>query len=920
MPQAWWGGLCLGGQGQSQCKSHRAKAAVVNAAASQGHRKLLCGGPHAMFSPTWWAAGGDGRQGVPWMLHGVTRDEAVQAANALHPVGVVLWTEAGEPNQLHITVSVPPHPAVHAPVAVKSTAGAQHVVEVTLPKLPAPAPAEAGADVSGHLETRVICAASCSMLVRRVSEALGQQGPWQGEAREEASVMVAGSGLTGALGLGVCVIAGRPLAVDPVWTGFKHALANGEEACGRASHLHEATGVEEDEGGEDVQLATLAPPAPLVSVRVAAVAAGASHTLLLTQEGRVLATGANASGQLGLGVKRGVVLRPVEVPGLIGRRVLAVAAGSAHSLALVAQGDSPCGVGLWAWGQNEGGQCGLPGAGKQVVLSPHPVPIGQETGLQRRGGGGDGSSPAHRLAGIAAGGDTSFVWDGEGRAWGWGVHACGQAAVGAIGHEEQVHQPTPVQGLLARGEAVEQVACGGQHTLLLTRSGQVWAAGSRLYGRCGLDDAGQGADVFEPLCLSSGEDGAGVSLSLGAVRFTQVSAGADHSLALDAEGGVWAWGCGSAAGGGGHTLAASGGVALSSQHVYRPRQVMGVGPAVAVAAGEQHSLVLDGEGCAWGWGNAAAAGLLPAEAAPALAQDGSVAASAGGGLGAAPTVQQPQQLQCGPRCRVESIAAGPRHSVLIVAPAPAEATRAGNSEPWAPQWSPHHAPCIIDAGVADFRVAGGFQVPAEWASEAGSPAECHAKLVRFMGQQGSLRGAFGEELGRPSGRGGAAHPSSGGGSGRATSAARRAAVTRARSTSRGRRGSAGSQASAAGRYSVREEEVVREEEEVGVEHTAVAVVGWEAEGAVTGATRLHGVAPAYDSGDTSQTSDNPMAGPPSPGPTRGASATAEPGAVPGEGGEEGAEEWRSRGREESCLGALCRVLTCGLCAARDVED
>ena len=83
---------------------------------------------------------------------------------------------------------------------------------------------------------------------------------------------------------------------------------------------------------------------------VIAIAAGAAHCLALKDDGTVWAWGANRSGQLGDGTTTWGRPTPVQVRGLT--RVVAIAAGSTHGLALKTDGT------LWAWGENYAGQLG----------------------------------------------------------------------------------------------------------------------------------------------------------------------------------------------------------------------------------------------------------------------------------------------------------------------------------------------------------------------------------------------------------------------------------------------------------------------------------------------------------------------------------------------------------------------------------
>ena len=75
----------------------------------------------------------------------------------------------------------------------------------------------------------------------------------------------------------------------------------------------------------------------LAGRRVIAVLAGADHSLAITADGAVWSWGYGAYGQLGHGDEQHQLL-PKKVEGLAGRRVVAVSAGIAHSLAITADG------------------------------------------------------------------------------------------------------------------------------------------------------------------------------------------------------------------------------------------------------------------------------------------------------------------------------------------------------------------------------------------------------------------------------------------------------------------------------------------------------------------------------------------------------------------------------------------------------
>lgn len=84
--------------------------------------------------------------------------------------------------------------------------------------------------------------------------------------------------------------------------------------------------------------------------KITAIAAGGAHCLALDTEGQIHAWGQNVEGGLGDGtfVPRN---KPVKVVG-INRKVIAIAAGGSHSMAVDDGGR------LWVWGRNTNGQLG----------------------------------------------------------------------------------------------------------------------------------------------------------------------------------------------------------------------------------------------------------------------------------------------------------------------------------------------------------------------------------------------------------------------------------------------------------------------------------------------------------------------------------------------------------------------------------
>lgn len=114
---------------------------------------------------------------------------------------------------------------------------------------------------------------------------------------------------------------------------------------------------------------------------------GGDHTLALSAPGTAYAWGRGAWGQLGMGSEDNTC-RPAAVKGsLEGVRVLQVAAGSRHSLALTSNNV------LFAWGCGEQGQLGC-GSAVAKQLTPRPV---------------TGMPPSAAVLFIAAGGEHALA-------------------------------------------------------------------------------------------------------------------------------------------------------------------------------------------------------------------------------------------------------------------------------------------------------------------------------------------------------------------------------------------------------------------------------------------------------------------------------------------------------------------------------
>ncbi|MHB8671086.1 MAG: RCC1 domain-containing protein, partial [Acidimicrobiales bacterium] len=162
---------------------------------------------------------------------------------------------------------------------------------------------------------------------------------------------------------------------------------------------------------------------------VVAVAAGANHSLALRSDGSVVAWGLNSEGELGNGSTTDSST-PVLVLGQNGgpatSQVIAIAAGNAHSLALLNDGYGS----VVGWGSNYYGQLG---EGTALDFYKGPVYVSAPVS-----GGGIAGNLSNIVA-IGAGHYHSLAVANDGTTLGWGYNSNGQ-----LGDASTANRSTPV--------------------------------------------------------------------------------------------------------------------------------------------------------------------------------------------------------------------------------------------------------------------------------------------------------------------------------------------------------------------------------------------------------------------------------------------------------------------------------------------
>lgn len=293
--------------------------------------------------------------------------------------------------------------------------------------------------------------------------------------------------------------------------------------------------------GDPASRPALVGPVTEGQLRPGTVGVGLNHSLALAGNGSVwIWSTPNRSGLVRVEPAGGAEAARVPAPVPSMEKVTQIAAGEVHSLALKEDGS------VWSWGNNLSGQVG---AGGFVVLSP-VQPLAQF---------------GEKYAFVAAGWGHSMAVSREGTLRVWGDNNYGQR--GMNGFTE-----------------VTQVAGGQGHVVALRRDGTVWTVG--------MNDQGQVAD-------GSYRNRSVPHQVPGLPKIQAVAAGKKNSMALGVDGSVWRWGR--------HERKANPAAGEGTEwngFFYTNAVAMRLpGPAVAIATGGDHCLVLLKDGTLWGWGD-----------------------------------------------------------------------------------------------------------------------------------------------------------------------------------------------------------------------------------------------------------------------------------------------------------------------------
>ncbi|CAM8881824.1 unnamed protein product [Rhodiola kirilowii] len=194
-------------------------------------------------------------------------------------------------------------------------------------------------------------------------------------------------------------------------------------------------------------------------VSVKMVAAGAEHTVAVTEDGELYGWGWGRYGNLGLG-DRNDRLVPQKVSSSHGEKMTQVACGWRHTISVTSLG------GLYTYGWSKYGQLGHGNFEDHLV--PHKLEALAE----------------HFITEISGGWRHTMALTSDGKLFGWGWNKFGQVGVG-----DNVDHCHPAQLKFPHEQKVVQISCGWRHTLAVTCRQNVFSWGRNTNGQLGHGEA-----------------------------------------------------------------------------------------------------------------------------------------------------------------------------------------------------------------------------------------------------------------------------------------------------------------------------------------------------------------------------------------------------------------------------------------------
>ena len=282
-------------------------------------------------------------------------------------------------------------------------------------------------------------------------------------------------------------------------------------------------------------------------------AAGGNQTIAPMSDGQFYGWGHNLQGQLG-----DTTITNRTTPILLtgeNNNWKSIAMGKDFTVAVKQDGS------LWSWGNNPNGQLGNGSISTTPI--PYPVRIGADNDWEM----------------VAAGKSHAMAIKKTGELFAWGANSEGQLGDGKT---NSLLQPTKIEFTPAGAEAPLgwiKVACGDAHTIGIDKDGSMHVWGDNRKGQLGIGDL----TITQKL----------LPTQVGTKKWSLVAAGSNHSVAIQTDSSLWAWGANN------NGQVGNG----ASTDVAAPEQVGTKTDWLQVAAGSEHTIAVSTTGTLWTWGN-----------------------------------------------------------------------------------------------------------------------------------------------------------------------------------------------------------------------------------------------------------------------------------------------------------------------------
>jgi alpha-tubulin suppressor-like RCC1 family protein len=309
--------------------------------------------------------------------------------------------------------------------------------------------------------------------------------------------------------------------------------------------------------------------------------AGCNNTFAIDDKYNLWGWGENLLNYIGLGIGSNEVYTPTIIDEV--KNVYNITTSCNHTLILTNNK-------VFAWGEGYMGQLGINDRNRSYVYKPMEV-----YNLQN-------------VVDISAGNSFSIALRSDGDAYTWGNNQYGQLGVNFVPFpppnelirlplqsliNNMIHytskytivpvktsQPNNIKEL-----KVVNISAGGDHALALLEDGTVWAWGRNDLGQLGNGKSYNFTNIPTKVLIPND------------VHIKAVSAGQNHSLALDSNGNVWAWGDNSFGQLGNLS------VKCTDNFCTTPVKVKKLFNIDEISAGSFHNLALDHDNTLYGWGN-----------------------------------------------------------------------------------------------------------------------------------------------------------------------------------------------------------------------------------------------------------------------------------------------------------------------------